>query len=316
MSSSILLNPRLPFPADRNRAEVASLPCPDNEPSLPRETHAEIITCAINRPGPGFAASLLWALLFVAVTQLIPLCGLVVWSLDTAGNLVISSAGFLPALLVGQLLGVCMSVLALRVRLGRSWPSTLQFRRPALVPCFLAVLCLPALIVVGYSVETGIEHLLGAKEPTAELINEGMAHYSLWFCLLVIAVGAAVNEELFCRGFLGQGLVGRYGILLGVLLTSSIFGAIHLNLPQGVWACILGCFLHLTYLATRSLWVPVLLHFLNNAAAVLVLAAYPDFEPTLWQVVLFALPAYAIAIPAAWALYRRREQQQGAAQVA
>jgi len=49
-----------------------------------------------------------------------------------------------------------------------------------------------------------------------------------------------------------------------VLLTSVLFGAIHGNVPQGVWAFILGCFVHLAYLATRSLWVPMLLHFVEQ----------------------------------------------------
>src|SRR5262249_25780361 len=112
------------------------------------------------------------------------------------------------------------------------------------------------------------------------------------------------------------GLVGRHGALIGVLLASAIFGAIHLNLPQGLWAFVMGCCLHLAYLATRSLWVPVLLHFINNAAAVIVAWAAPDFAPTGWQVVWFALPAYAVALPAAWALYRLRDRQIAAAAVA
>lgn len=261
------------------------------------------------RPTPGVWEALLWTCGFMFMTQFVPAIGLVIGSVDSTGNLEIRNDLILPTLLVGQMLGVCLSVLILRMRVGRDWMSAIQVRRPALKPCLLAVACVPAMLLIGSVVETSIKNLFGIKEPTAEIISEGMKHYPMWFCILVIAVGASVNEELFCRGFLGRGLVGRYGILIGMLLTSVIFGAIHLNLPQSVWACILGFFLHLTYLATRSLWVPLLLHFLNNAIAVLLESAIPDFEPTMWQAVMIAIPTFAIAIPAAWALYRLRESK-------
>ena len=87
------------------------------------------------------------------------------------------------------------------------------------------------------------------------------------------------------------------------------FGAIHLNLPQGIWAFILGLFLHLAYLATRSLWVPMLLHFVNNAIAVIFQVTLAGSEPEVsWQAVLMAVSAVVVAIPCAWGLYRSREQ--------
>ncbi len=258
-------------------------------------------------PAPGVWEALLWTFGFLVMTQLFPGAFLAFMSIDSSGKFVMRDEYFLPALLGGQILGVCLSLLALRVRVGRNWTDAIQFRRPALRPCLLAVLCVPAMLMVGFGVETGIENLTGAKEPTAEVIGAGMTHYPMWFCMLVVAVGAAVNEELFCRGFLGRGLVGRYGILIGVLLTSVVFGAIHLNLPQGVWAAILGCFLHLAYLTTRSLWTPLLLHFLNNAIAVMLATALQNFEPATWQLVTVTVAAFAIALPSAWALFRLRE---------
>jgi membrane protease YdiL (CAAX protease family) len=258
---------------------------------------------------PGVLEGLLWILGYVMVTQLVPAIVIGIGSVDSDGSFVLRSELMLPALFIGQILGVCLSVFILRVRVGRDWIGAIQLKRPAWRPCLLAAACLPALMLIGFGVVTSIEKWMGAKEPTGEMMLESMAQFPLWFCLLVIAVGAAVNEELFCRGYLGRGLVGRYGILTGVLMTSIVFGGIHLNLPQGIWACILGVFLHLAYLATRSLWLPILLHFLNNASAVIIQWALPDFDPTLGQILLIALPAYALAIPAAWALYRFREPQ-------
>ena len=87
--------------------------------------------------------------------------------------------------------------------------------------------------------------------------------------VLIIGVGPGVIEEFFCRGYLGRGLVARYGLVGGVLLTSMLFGMLHLAPLYAVGTMVMGVLLHVTYLATRSLWVPVLLHFLNNTLTVL-----------------------------------------------
>jgi hypothetical protein len=78
-----------------------------------------------------------------------------------------------------------------------------------------------------------------------------------------------VGEELWCRGFLGRGLVGRHGVVLGVLASAFFFGLIHVDPLQGTMAMLMGLWLHFVYLTTRSLWMPMLLHFLNNSVAVL-----------------------------------------------
>jgi len=55
--------------------------------------------------------------------------------------------------------------------------------------------------------------VLGLREPTGEADRHRLARVRALVRLLVVAVGAAVNEELFCRGFLATG-GGRYGVLV------------------------------------------------------------------------------------------------------
>jgi membrane protease YdiL (CAAX protease family) len=86
---------------------------------------------------------------------------------------------------------------------------------------------------------------------------------------LVIGVLPGIGEELWCRAFIGRGLVGFYGYFWGVVLASLLFGAIHMDPAQGTMAMIVGLLLHYVYLVTRSLLMPMLLHFLNNFLAVL-----------------------------------------------
>src|SRR5262249_26696646 len=131
----------------------------------------------------------------------------------------------------------------------------------------LALIGLPGLIIVGMGVDALAKQVL----PSWINIEEAMAEFGKWpwpLGVLIIGVGPGIGEELWCRGFLGRGLVGRYGFL-GVLLTSFLFGVIHVEPRQAVAAFVMGIFLHGSYLASRSLLVPMLLHMGNNSLGIL-----------------------------------------------
>ncbi|MBC8290767.1 MAG: CPBP family intramembrane metalloprotease [Planctomycetes bacterium] len=133
-----------------------------------------------------------------------------------------------------------------------------------------------------------------------------------WALLLVIAVAPAIGEELIFRGIIGHGLVARYGITVGVLATSAYFAAVHMHPAHALTLMPLAVFMHLSWLATRSFYAPVLIHFLNNGLAVFALSnserlkeaaqATGEME-THWAMI--ALAAVAL-IPAAIALWKSR----------
>jgi hypothetical protein len=136
--------------------------------------------------------------------------------------------------------------------------------------------------------------------------------FSQWpaaFAVLVIGVGPGIGEELWCRGFLGRGLVGTHGVLLGVLASSFFFGLIHLDPCQGTMAMLMGLWLHFVYLTTRSLWLPMLLHFLNNSFAVVAprIPQLETFDAKPSDIPLFVYLAGALLLAAvAYGLYRSR----------
>ncbi len=84
----------------------------------------------------------------------------------------------------------------------------------------------------------------------------------------------AIGEEIFCRGFLGRGLVAHHGAIAGVIFASLLFGIMHIDPVQSVGAAVLGLGLHYIYLTTRSLLAPMLVHMLNNTFAFWVMRNY------------------------------------------
>ena len=100
-----------------------------------------------------------------------------------------------------------------------------------------------------------------------EKMAQELARDSWWMILLVGCLLPALGEETFFRGFLGRGLVARYGVVVGVLFTSALFAAMHVDPVRMCATMLLGVGLHVAYLTTRTIWAPVLLHVLQNSLA-------------------------------------------------
>ena len=83
--------------------------------------------------------------------------------------------------------------------------------------------------------------------------------------LVMIAVLPGFCEEVTHRGLLVNGFAPRIGVMRAVMMSAILFGLMHMNIIQCFYAAILGYFMALAMLATRSIWTPIIIHFTNNA---------------------------------------------------
>lgn len=92
----------------------------------------------------------------------------------------------------------------------------------------------------------------------------------LLFSLAVLAVTPAFCEEFLFRGYIQRQAERGLGVAAGILFSGIIFGVYHLRLSQVLPLSVLG--IYLAYLAWRtgSLWPAIIVHFANNAIAVIV----------------------------------------------
>jgi membrane protease YdiL (CAAX protease family) len=258
---------------------------------------------ALARPSPGILGAVGWCFVFM-------FCQLIA---AYPAGLLFAVAGFdlrIPVLFGGQVLGAGLAVLVLWRRLGRSWVSELGVNRLPLVPTLLAVLCVPGLYALCTGIALLMEALLGTQDQIVEVLKLAVT-MPWWLAVLALAVGPALNEELWFRGFLGRGLLGRYGPTVGIILTSLLFGIVHFSPIQSVYAVVLGLGVHLIYRATRSLWAPILVHFLFNASTVAVMFLTGGAEPFLGTTELvingvIGTVSLAVLAAAGWGLYRLR----------
>lgn len=92
---------------------------------------------------------------------------------------------------------------------------------------------------------------------------------------MVVFGGLAVPfaEELLFRGVFYTWLRDRWGIWVGVLVSSAVFGIVHVDISVAGAAFILGIILALVYEYSNSLWTAVLVHAANNSIKIILLYA-------------------------------------------
>ena len=251
-------------------------------------------------PGPGLFEALLWVL-GMALAQIMAMMatiGILLVALVLPGGglettelaRTLQNPKFLaeleeslsvPVFAGSQVIFAAFVLLGARLRLGR------QMRRllgtDSLWPGHAVLIVLSVLPISILSTKTYIWFTLSVWEPlkarydwlsgldglsSMTMLGEIVQTTPVWVLLLAVAVVPAIAEELVFRGVIGRGLLARWGLPAGVLITSLMFAAMHLHPAHVVGVIPVGIAMHFVYIATRSFWAPMLLHFLNNTMAV------------------------------------------------
>lgn len=88
----------------------------------------------------------------------------------------------------------------------------------------------------------------------------------LLISILLVGIFAAVGEELIFRGLVQKHLLHKYkNPHIAILLAAIIFGGFHMQFERIIPLSLLGLLLGYSYYYSRSLLIPIVLHFLNNS---------------------------------------------------
>ena len=124
--------------------------------------------------------------------------------------------------------------------------------------------------------------------PTGDMFESAMEYFeSLPIVILLIetCIIAPIFEEVLYRGILLKGLINKYNSKRAIVYSSLIFGIAHLNIPQGINAFLLGLILGTVFYYTRSIYLCMIMHFVNNLLVNFVY--YPSSE--IWTNILFII---------------------------
>lgn len=89
------------------------------------------------------------------------------------------------------------------------------------------------------------------------------------------AIAAPIGEEVFFRGFVYNSLKARVRIPAAIVLSGFLFALIHMNPLAGLIIFPMGMLLAYVYERTRSLWVTICMHAVNNGISFAAVLLWP-----------------------------------------
>ncbi len=152
-----------------------------------------------------------------------------------------------------------------------------------LIPMLLVYTGLPFLNYVGALNQemqlpealTGIENWMKDRELQAQQLTHTFLQAdhmgALLFNLLVVAIVPAIGEEVLFRGVvlkIFQEMTKN--IHVAVIISAVLFSALHLQFYGFLPRMLLGILLGYLFVITQNMWVPILVHFVNNASSVVI----------------------------------------------
>lgn len=119
----------------------------------------------------------------------------------------------------------------------------------------------------------GLEQWMRSSEDAAMDATKQMLDIhsigELIICVLVVGFMAGLSEEMLFRGAMQRTMQdSRLGTHAVVWIVAIIFSAIHFQFYGFVPRVVLGLWLGYLLVWTRSLWVPIIAHTLNNSTVV------------------------------------------------
>lgn len=88
--------------------------------------------------------------------------------------------------------------------------------------------------------------------------------------VIMIALLPAIAEELFFRGALQQLMIKwTNSAVAGIIITAVIFSAFHFSYYGFLSRAMLGAVLGIVYYYGKNIWLNILMHFINNASAII-----------------------------------------------
>jgi len=151
------------------------------------------------------------------------------------------------------------------------WPSPRRIGQAGL----LLIVAMPVvLFLLLFSKQLPMPEILRSMEDSTDEMLKGLLQMDhpgeLLANLLLIGFLPALGEELVFRGVLQQQLMRRVANpWVAIVVTATIFSAIHGQFDGFLSRLLLGFLLGWLYWRTKNLWVPVTAHFLNNGLQVI-----------------------------------------------
>jgi len=168
-------------------------------------------------------------------------------------------------------------------------PNALQWRSS-----FFMLLPIGLLMLLGY------DYIIGELMTYLPNYEQMLTDYKTMFesidmkyLLIGGVIIGPICEEIIFRGIIQEGFIHTYDGPRAVLYSAIIFGVIHILPLQVINATLAGILLGWIYWKTRSLWIVMILHIINNYVAF----RYSDLDTSSMKEMIGSDVLYALTFP-------------------
>lgn len=139
--------------------------------------------------------------------------------------------------------------------------------------------------------------------PDYQVLMQGFTDTPVILQVIAVGIVAPVAEEFLMRGVVLNRLLGYVRVLPAILIQAALFGILHMNLLQGLYAGVLGIMLGYVYIKYGSLLMTIVFHITLNTLSVLLPESFAaDVNP-----LLIIIPAVLLTAGTFWLMMRRGE---------
>ncbi len=153
--------------------------------------------------------------------------------------------------------------------------TKLPYQKPQDVKssAFLTMLAIPTMvfssIIINY-ISFFVQILMGVTFSDNMPDNKVVTIPSMIMTFISIAVVPAIIEEFAIRGTVMQPL-RRFGDKFAIIVSALFFSLLHGNMVQIPYTFVGGLILGFLMVKTKSMWPPMILHFINNGYSVVIM---------------------------------------------
>jgi uncharacterized protein len=187
--------------------------------------------------------------------------------------------------------------------------NALGFGKPAVPLLALPVVIVGAMApgVLGNVLASWVTQFL-PHDTTFEQVFGRLTLTSAVPFVLFIGLAPGFAEEMFFRGYMQRRLSLGLSPWIAILITSALFGVVHLNPPQVVFAFLLGAWLGVIAWRTGSIWPGIVAHAAWNSMSVFWvvgerLLGFPE-DPPLIPSIIVGVIVLGCFIASIWLLKR------------
>ncbi|GBF37234.1 CPBP family intramembrane glutamic endopeptidase [Leptospira johnsonii] len=153
----------------------------------------------------------------------------------------------------------------------KEYAEVLRFRSPKVLEALSF-----GITAIGFSILLSeVDNLFSMLVPKPDfIINLFQGLFdgeNIFLSVILLSVVAPITEELMFRGVILDRLLKTFSVISSFLLSSLLFGLIHLNPWQFIGSSILGIYMAWVVYKTDSIWNSILIHAVFNGIPLIVL---------------------------------------------